>query len=102
MKVQIQAIFDKSTTDDQFSELIPFADTITFLEGFENTGKTYEELTTMGFNAKNKKDSSWTPSEVQLLKSACADIQARKIIPQVQDLSYYISHYIFQGTKSKT
>ena len=79
-----------------------FANSITFLESFENQGSTYEDMVEKGFVAKNKKDSAWTKEEVKKLKEVCVDIQNKKIQPQVKDMVYYISHYTFHGTKSRT
>ena len=37
-----------------------------------------------------------------MLKKSCKDIYSGKIIPHVKSHAYYISHYIFHGTKSKS
>ena len=100
VEAQIRALLDNSF-DSTFYGSFPFLESIIYLENYENQGQTYEELIENGFAAKNKNDSSWTATEVKMLKEACTDIQLQAIIPQVQDLAYYISHYIFQGTKSK-
>jgi len=74
---------------------------ITYLDNYTNEANTYEQLMEKGFSAKSKKDSTWTTAETKLLKEVCADIKSKRIQPQVQDLMYYISHYTFQGVKSK-
>ena len=37
-----------------------------------------------------------------MLKKSCKDIYSGKIIPHMKSHAYYISHYIFHGTKSKS
>ena len=92
MKAQIQSIINSDADSNS----------VTFLEHHEQEGSTFEELVERGFRAKNKTDSSWTPAEVKQLKQACVDILAKKTTgPQVKDTAYYVSHYIFHGSKSK-
>jgi hypothetical protein len=79
----------------------PFPSSITFLESTDFTATSYEDMIDNGFSAKSKKDSTWSKEETALLKKACKQIQSGEIQPQVKDYAYYISHYVFHGTKSK-
>ena len=80
----------------------PFISSIMFLKSEQFVGTSYEKLIEMDFSAKAKKDSVWSKEDLQLLKKACEDIYSGKIIPHVKSHAYYISHYIFHGTKSKS
>jgi hypothetical protein len=74
---------------------------ITFLEADSFSGSSFENLVDIGFSAKNKKETAWTKEEHNILMKALQDIHSEKVVTQVKDTAYYISHYVFHGTKSK-
>ena len=80
----------------------PFLSTISFLKSEPFQGTSYETLLEMGFSAKSKKESIWSKQDLYLLKKVCEDIHTGKIKTQVKNQAYYISHYVFHGTKSKS
>ena len=79
-----------------------FNSNILHLESKSFLGTTYEKLLDLGFCSKSKKDSIWSLEDIDILKKACDDILSGSIKIQVKDPLYYISHYIFHGTKTRS
>ena len=81
------------TTDHIFPHCLEFLSEI-------QQNDSYDTLKCHGFLPKNRKKEPWTKQETDKLLVAMHDIASGKILPHVQDISYYISHYIFDDFKS--
>lgn len=78
-----------------------FSSTFEYLNYDLPFNSTYQQMQALGFKPKNKKNEAWNISEIALLKSTLKKIAKKKIIPTTACHFYYISHHIFQGSRSK-
>lgn len=66
----------------------------------EWVNSTAERLEDRGFHPKARKMTHWKPKEISLLKKTVEEIACGRVVPQTSNWEYYISHYVFHGSKS--
>lgn len=66
----------------------------------EWTNSDSRTLEQIGFTPKSVKSTKWSSKEMKLLLDIMEKISNNTVQPQTRNWGYYISHYIFEGSKS--
>lgn len=91
----------QNSISNSLSEIPLFTEKLCYLDYNLPKSSTFQELEQLGFRAKNTSKEAWSKSEIKLLKNSLKDIANNKLKPTTACHYYYISHYVFQGSRSK-